>query len=68
MKKILKNYDVYFTLQSPACVLVEASSEKEAREIAEDILMDMSQEELVERLLAAVAFDGLKVQYIEKVD
>ena len=59
---------MYFTLQSPACVLIEASSKKEAREIAEDILMDMSREELVERLLSAVDFDGLKVQYIEKVD
>lgn len=68
MKKKLKGYDVYFTLQSPACVLVGAYSKKEARERAEEILMNMSQEELVDRLLAAVDFDGLKIKYIEEVD
>jgi hypothetical protein len=68
MKKVLKGYDVYFTLQSPACVLVGAYSEEEAREQAEEILMNMSKDELTDRLLAAVDFDGLKIKYIEEVD
>jgi hypothetical protein len=68
MKKSLKGYDVYFTLRSPACVLVGAYSEDEAREHAEEILMNMSQGELVDRLLAAVDFDGLEIKYLEEVD
>lgn len=68
MKKILKGYDVYFTLNSPACVLVGAYSEEEAREIAENILSKMNKEELIDRLLAAVDFDGLKIKYVEEVD
>lgn len=64
----LKGYDVYFTLKSPACVLVGAYSKKEAREEAEKVLMNMSQSELVDRLLAAVDFDGLKIKYIDEVD
>lgn len=68
MSKKLKGYDVYFTLESPACVLVGAHSLKEAREVAEEILNNMSQEELVDRLLAAVDFSGLKIKYMELVD
>jgi ATP-dependent Clp protease ATP-binding subunit ClpA len=68
MKKVLKGYDVYFTLKSPACVLIGAYSEEEAREQAEKVLTNMSQPELIDRLLAAVDFDGLKIEYIEEVD
>ena len=68
MSKILKGYDVYFTLQSPACVLIGAYSEEEAREQAEEVLMNMSRDELIDRLLAAADFDGLKIKYIEEVD
>lgn len=64
----LKGYDVYFTLRSSACVLVGAYSKKEAREVAERTLDNMSKEELIDRLLAAVDFDGLKITYIDKVD
>lgn len=68
MKKNLKGYDVYFTLASPACVLVGAYSKKEAKEEAETVLENMSKEELIDRLLAAADFDGLKIKYIEEVD
>lgn len=68
MAKKLKGYDVYFTLESPACVLIGAHSLKEAKEIAEDTLNNMGREELVDRLLAAAEFDGLKIKYIEFVD
>lgn len=68
MKKKLKGYDVYFTLRAPACVLVGAYSKKEAREVAEETLANMGREELIDRLLAAIDFDGLKVSYIDLVD
>jgi len=68
MSKKLKGYDVYFTLEEPACVLVGAHSLKEAREIAEETLCEMSKEELIDRLLAAVDFGGLKIKYVEFVD
>lgn len=68
MKKVLKGYDVYFTLESPACVLIGAYSEEEAREQAEKVLTNMSRPELIDRLLAAVDFGGLKIEYIEEVD
>lgn len=68
MTKILKGYDVYFTLNSPACILVGAYSKKEAKEVAEKFLSEMSKEELIDRLLAAIDFDGLKIKYVEEVD
>lgn len=68
MEKVLKGYDVYFTLRSPACVLVGAYSEEEAREEAEKVLAEMSKAELIDRLLAAAEFDGLEIQYLEYVD
>lgn len=68
MSKKLKGYDVYFTLEAPACILVGAHSLKEAREVAEDELNNISREELIDRLLAAVDFEGLKIKYIELVD
>lgn len=68
MEKVLKGYDVYFTLRSPACVLVGAYSEEEAREEAEKVLEEMSKAELIDRLLAAAEFDGLEIQYLEYVD
>ena len=68
MKKTLKGYDVYFTLSAPACVLVGAYSEEEAMEEAEKVLANMSRSELLERILVALDFDGLKIEYIEEVD
>lgn len=68
MSKKLKGYDVYFTLEEPACVLVGAHSLKEAKEVAEEELNNMSRDELVDRLLAAVDFGGLKIKYVEFVD
>ena len=67
MTRKLKIYDVDFTLEWPACLTVEAHSEKEAIEIVEDELCNMDQEELIERLLSA-AEGGLKVTYVRYVD
>ena len=37
----MKNYDVWFTLESPAVIVVEADSKEKAKEIAEGLLADM---------------------------
>lgn len=60
-------YDVYFRIKYPACMVVEANSEDEAKEIAEDLLMDMDDKELMERLCAAMNFDGFEVVNIEEI-
>lgn len=60
-------YDVYFRINHPACMVIEANSEDEAKEIAEDLLMDMDDKELMERLRAAMDFYGLEVVNVEEV-
>lgn len=60
-------YDVYFRLKHPAVMVVEADSEDEAKDIAEDLLADMDQHDIVERLIAAMEFDGLEVEKVEEI-
>ena len=64
----MKNYDVWFTLAHPANFVIEAKSTIEAMEIAEDLLADMDQDELLERIVAAIDFVGLKVEYVEEIE
>ena len=59
-----KMYDVYFTLETPAVMLVAAESEEEA----EDIVLSMHQDDLMDRVQNAIDFMGFKVVEIEKVD
>lgn len=61
-------YDVYFTLDNPACIVVEANSEKEAKYIGEELLNDIDDKELLRRIKDAIDFGGLKVKYVEKVN
>ena len=60
-------YDVYFTLSHPACMVIDANSEDEAEMIAEDMLCDMDDKELLRRIKDAIDFGGLKVQNIEEI-
>lgn len=60
-------YDVYFRINHPACMVVSADSEDEAKEIAEELLMNMDDREVMERLYAAMAFYGLEVVNVEEV-
>ena len=60
-------YDVYFRINHPAVMVVEADSEDEAKDIAEDLLMDMDKDEIVERLVAAMDFYGLEVENAEEI-
>lgn len=64
----MKNYDVWFSLAHPANFVIEAESEAEAIETAEDLLADMSQEELLERIVAAIDYMGLKVDCVEEIE
>ena len=59
-----KMYDVYFTLEHPAVVLLEADSKEEI----EDILLDMDDDELLERIKNAIDFMGVRITNIEEVD
>ena len=60
-------YDVYFRINHPAVMVVEADSEDEAKDIAEDLLMDMDKDEIIERLVAAMDFYGLEVENAEEI-
>ena len=57
----MKNCDVWFTLESPAVIVVEADSKEKAKEIAEELLADMDHDELIERISNAIDFMGVKV-------
>lgn len=57
----MKNYDVWFTLESPAVVVIEADSKEKAKEKAEEVLADMDYDELIERISNAVDYMGVKV-------
>ena len=60
-------YDVYFRINHPACMVIEANSEDEAKEIAEHTLANMEDRELMERLYGAMSFYGLEVVNVEEV-
>lgn len=60
-------YDVYFTIDHPACIVIEAESEHEARYIAEEMLCNMSDKELMRRIKDALDFGGVKVQSVEEI-
>lgn len=60
-------YDVYFRINHPACMVVEADSEDEAQDIAEELLMDMDDTEIIRRLCDAMDFYGLEIVNVEEV-
>ena len=60
-------YDVYFRITHPACFVIEANSEDEAKDIAEGVLENMDDKELMDRLWSAMEFDGLEIVNVEEV-
>lgn len=60
-------YDIYFTLQAPACFSVNATNKQNARDLAEELLMNMDTEVLIDRLLSALEW-GTKIVKVEKLD
>ena len=63
-----KIYDINFRPVATAVFTVSAVSMKQAREIAEEELDKMPKEELIELLLDAVQFEGLKITKVSYVD
>jgi hypothetical protein len=60
MKKL---YEVFFTLEEPASVVIEARNEDEAEEIFEQ----MTNKELLERIVSALEM-GVEITEIEDLD
>ena len=60
-------YDVYFRIKHPSVMVVSADSEDEAQEIAEELLCEMGDKDIMERLVAAMDFDGLEVVRVEEI-
>ena len=58
-----KLYEVYFTLEQPASVVIEARSEDEAEEIFEQ----MTNKELLERIVSALEM-GVEITEIEDLE
>ena len=58
-----KLFEVYFTLEEPASVVIEARDENEA----EEILYDMTRKELLERIASALEM-GVSIEEIEELE
>lgn len=63
----MKRYDVWFSIAHPANFVVEADSMSEAKDIADDILENMDDDELMRKLKEAMDFDGLKIDSVEEI-
>ncbi len=61
-------YDISFRPIADAIFSISAHNTKEAREIATKELEQMSRADLIDRLLDAVNFEGLKITAITYVD
>jgi hypothetical protein len=59
-----KLFEVYFTLEEPASVVIEARDEDEAEEIFEDT---MTRKELLERIASALEM-GVCIEEIEEIE
>ena len=63
----MKNYDVWFNLAHPANIVIEAKSAEEAKEIAEELLAEMDQDELLERIVNAIDYQGVEIVDVEDI-
>lgn len=63
----MARYDVWFTIAHPANLVIEAESPREAKDIAQSILEEMDDKELMRKLKETIDFEGLKIQYVEEV-
>lgn len=64
----MKKYDIHFKPACPACIVVEANSMLEAKEIAEELLCDMDSKEIMRRIADAVDFMGVVIDYVEEIE
>lgn len=63
----MKRYDVWFSISHPANFVAEADSLDEAEDIANDILENMDDDELMRKLKESMDFDGLKIDSVEEI-
>lgn len=63
----MKRYDIWFSIAHPANFVVEAETFDDAKDIAQDILENMDDKELIRKLKEAMDFDGLKIDSVEEI-
>ena len=63
----MKTFDVWFSIAHPANFVVEADSLNEAKDIAQSIIEEMDDAELMRKLKEAMDFDGLKIDSVEEI-
>ena len=64
----MKTYDIYFKLDTYAVMSVCANTKKQAKEKAEQDLIVMSKDEILERLWSAISVDPqFKIIHIENI-
>ena len=59
-------YSAYFNIKYPAHMVIEANSEHEANEVAQNLLTNMEDEELIARIYGAISVYGIEVVNIEE--
>lgn len=63
----MAKYDVWFEIEHPACIVIEASDAHEARRIAEDALSNMDRKELQRRFMDALDYMGMRIVCVEHI-
>jgi hypothetical protein len=64
----MKKYDIWFSPECSACIVVEANSIEEAKEVAEEMLCNMDQKELMRRIEDAVDFMGVSIDDVVEIE
>lgn len=63
-----KAYDIYFKVAFPAVVAAELDDSKDLEEQANDILEDMTQDEIIRRIVGALNYEGVEVVKEEELE
>lgn len=67
MSKTNKLYDIYFTTVAHPCFCIEAPDVKKAKELGEEMLVNMDKKEILRRIADALDLCGTKVTLVERV-
>lgn len=62
-----KLYDVYFIPIAHPCICVEAENAELAKEIGEELLVNMDKKDILERIANAMDLCGNKVTLVERI-
>lgn len=63
----MARYDVWFSIAHPANLVIEADSPGDAMDIAQSMLENMEDKELMRKLKEAMDFNGLKIDSVEEI-